>query len=48
MMTKAVGTEHQDLCHAAVPTNRERLAEGLCKFGKVFVQVYGQIEYPSP
>lgn len=35
------------IVYGAAPINRERLEEGLAKFGKVFLQIYGQTECPN-
>lgn len=35
------------IVYGAAPINRERLEEGLRKFGKVFLQIYGQTECPN-
>lgn len=35
------------IVYGAAPINRERLEEGLNKFGKVFLQIYGQTECPN-
>ncbi len=47
----AAGSEdHRTLrtiVYGAAPINRERLKEGLTKFGKVFLQIYGQTECPN-
>ena len=47
----AAGTaDHRSLntiVYGAAPINRERLEEGLAKFGKVFLQIYGQTECPN-
>jgi fatty-acyl-CoA synthase len=47
----AAGSEdHRSLrtiVYGAAPINRERLEEGLAKFGKVFLQIYGQTECPN-
>lgn len=42
--------DHRSLCtivYGAAPINRERLEEGLRKFGEVFLQIYGQTECPN-
>lgn len=42
--------DHRSLCtivYGAAPINRQRLEEGLRKFGKVFIQIYGQTECPN-
>ena len=46
----AGSADHRSLCtivYGAAPINRERLEEGLRKFGKVFLQIYGQTECPN-
>lgn len=47
----AAGTDaHQSLktiVYGAAPISRERLEEGLKKFGPVFLQIYGQTECPN-
>ena len=35
------------IVYGAAPINRARLEEGLQKFGKVFLQIYGQTECPN-
>lgn len=35
------------IVYGAAPMNRERLEEGLLKFGNVFLQIYGQTECPN-
>lgn len=35
------------IVYGAAPINRERLEDGLGKFGKVFLQIYGQTECPN-
>jgi fatty-acyl-CoA synthase/long-chain acyl-CoA synthetase len=35
------------IVYGAAPINRERLEDGLRKFGKVFLQIYGQTECPN-
>ncbi len=35
------------IVYGAAPINRVRLEEGLTKFGKVFLQIYGQTECPN-
>lgn len=35
------------IVYGAAPMNRQRLEEGLGKFGKVFLQIYGQTECPN-
>lgn len=47
---KAGTKDHRSLAtivYGAAPMNRERLEEGLLKFGKVFLQIYGQTECPN-
>lgn len=47
----AAGSEEhralRTIVYGAAPINRERLEEGLAKFGKVFLQIYGQTECPN-
>lgn len=46
----AGSADHRSLCtivYGAAPINRERIEEGLRKFGKVFLQIYGQTECPN-
>lgn len=46
----AGSADHRSLStivYGAAPINRERLEEGLRKFGKVFLQIYGQTECPN-
>lgn len=46
----AGSVDHRSLStivYGAAPINRERLEEGLRKFGKVFLQIYGQTECPN-
>ena len=46
----AGSADHRSLrtiVYGAAPINRERLEEGLRKFGKVFLQIYGQTECPN-
>lgn len=46
----AGSSDHKDLAtivYGAAPINRARLEEGLRKFGKVFLQIYGQTECPN-
>lgn len=46
----AGSADHETLAtivYGAAPINRARLEEGLAKFGKVFLQIYGQTECPN-
>lgn len=46
----AGSADHRSLrtiVYGAAPINRERLEDGLRKFGKVFLQIYGQTECPN-
>ncbi len=46
----AGSADHRSLStivYGAAPINRERLEEGLRKFGEVFLQIYGQTECPN-